>query len=455
MGVTSSTGAASLSEGRRLVALRRGKLARWIRSHPLIANATLAILNLILQATTIALNYQVGLREGRDYPVFGFILLLVGNLVFSGLIFMRNKAPFAFLLIALAVDFAYFLYAGEYTSNSLTGYSIWIFLYTIAVKRSLKITILAYSAATSIMCAMFFPMVFGSQSEMKDITGDIPPSQNPWPYIIFLLFMIGFTAVFNLVIVLVGRFTRKNDLFDQELVERFEQTQALAANEERTRIAREMHDVVAHSLTVMIALADGARIVGQKNPERAAEVLSELSNTGRTALADMRRTLGVLRDPDAQNAPLLPAEGASKDALENLAELVDSFASTGLPVTFYHDGQNIPADNNLRLSLYRIVQESLTNALRYGRQVSEVSVMVSVALPNIWVTVMNDGSAALDSLSYRSAGLSQLGSGKGLAGIRERVAFYNGTFECGPNDRGGWTNRAHLKWNPAAELAGD
>ena len=182
--------------------------------------------------------------------------------------------------------------------------------------------------------------------------------------------------------------------------------------------------------------------MGQKNPERAGEVLQELSSTGRNALADMRRTLGVLRE-DTSGAQLTPAEGVSEDAVENLRALAESFSSTGLNVEFIHAGAAVPEDNNLRLSLYRIVQESLTNALRYGQDAQNISVRLSVSLPDIFITVINDGSTLSGSTSLPPS----IGTGKGITGMRERAAFYNGTVNVGPNDVGGWTVRAHLKWD--------
>jgi len=274
--------------------------------------------------------------------------------------------------------------------------------------------------------------------------------ESPVATVITLGFMVALGLAFNLVIVMMGRFAHKNNEFDRQVIERFEQTQVLAASEERNRIAREMHDVVAHSLTVMITLADGARIVGQRDRARAEEVLLELSKTGRSALADMRRTLGVLRNPDGQELNFLPAEGRSVDARENLEELVNSFAATGLPVTFDYEGEELPADNNLRLSVYRIVQESLTNALRYAKDASLVRVSVRVHLPHIEVSVIDNGSTAPEGIPNPS---NNLGSGKGLAGIRERAAFYKGSVDAGRNDLGGWTTRVRLVWQPTVPSA--
>ncbi|QNV39891.1 sensor histidine kinase [Rothia amarae] len=432
-----TSGAAPLSEGQRLVARRRGRTTRWVKAHPVATNGILAGLNLLLQGM-----FSIVMAIPRDWPSAPHLLvLIVFNLLSTALIFVRKRWPLQLLLGATLVDLIYSVIVGTESSFSLAGFVPWIFLYTVAAELSLRLTIfgfLAVSAANMVLMGFLYlsePIPTGDGST-------ISLQENPLPLLTLLGFSVGMGVAINLVVVMFGRFTHKNNEFDREIVERFDQTQVLAATEERTRIAREMHDVVAHSLTVMITLADGARIVGKKNPERAEEVLQELSHTGRTALADMRRTLGVLREPHAQNAPLSPAEGTSMDARENLQELVDSFEATGMPVVFEYRGEAIPTDNNLRLSLYRIVQESLTNALRYGRNVSEVRVKVEVMLPDVWITVINDGTAALED----SSGIGSLGSGKGLTGIRERAAFYNGSVIAGPNDMGGWTLRAHLVW---------
>ena len=433
----STSGAAPLSEGQRLVALRRGRTTRWVKAHPVATNGILAGLNLLLQGMfSIVMAIPQG---GPSTP--HFLVLIIFNLLCTALIFVRKRWPLQLLLGTTLTDVIYSIVVGTESSFSLVGFVPWIFIYTVAAERTLRLTVIGF-LAMSLANIVLMGFLYLSEPVPTGDGSTLTLEENPVPLLTLMGFSVGMSLAINLVVVMFGRFTHKNNEFDREIVERFDQTQVLAATEERTRIAREMHDVVAHSLTVMITLADGARIVGKKNPERAEEVLQELSHTGRTALADMRRTLGVLREPHVQNAPLSPAEGTSTDALENLQELVDSFEATGMPVVLEYHGEAIPADNNLRLSLYRIVQESLTNALRYGRNVTEVRVKVEVSLPDVWVTVINDGSAALEDSSVPGS----LGSGKGLTGIRERAAFYNGSVSAGPNDMGGWTLRAHLVW---------
>lgn len=312
-------------------------------------------------------------------------------------------------------------------------------LYTVAVNRQTRTVATAYILLAIYSVIVSLPIMDPQWRNQISATDSNVSQLDLW---IILSMRLTLLLVTQLTIVVIGRSVRRNRIFEQEILRHFEQTQTLAATEERNRIAREMHDVVAHSLTVMITLSDGARLVGQKNPERAGEVLQELSSTGRKALADMRRTLGVLREENSA-ASLTPAEGTAEDAVENLRELAESFSSTGLNVDFTHEGVAVPEDNNLRLSLYRIVQESLTNALRYGQDAQNITVRLSVALPDIFITIVNDGSMVGGSSPLPPS----IGTGKGITGMRERAAFYNGTVNVGPNDVGGWTVRAHLKWD--------
>ncbi|NTW42187.1 MAG: hypothetical protein HGA44_20300 [Cellulomonadaceae bacterium] len=208
-----------------------------------------------------------------------------------------------------------------------------------------------------------------------------------------------------------------------------DQQALLARAAERTRIAREMHDVVAHSLSVMIALADGAGAALDRAPDRSRAALDELSATGRTALADMRRVLGVLHEPDA---PLQPQPGS-----DDLGELVERFRATGLPVRTAGLACPLPADTGLQLAVYRIVQESLTNALRYAPATALVDVTISRSPSSVEVVVTDTGAGALV--------VDQGGAGHGLVGMRERVEVYGGTVTAGPW-RGGWRVHAVLPW---------
>jgi signal transduction histidine kinase len=234
-----------------------------------------------------------------------------------------------------------------------------------------------------------------------------------------------------------------------------------AARAERARITAEMHDVVAHSVTVMIALAGGARAGWEKHPERARQALEQLGEVGAQALAEMQRILRVFREGDRDLDRALDASGHN---LPPLAELVDVFRSAGLPVAFAHGGEPpeawLPADPALRTTVYRIVQESLTNALRYAQSASSVRISLAERDGMLVIVVADDGTGATgaprvadaagtgragtEAVAGGNPGVGEgLGAGVGVRAMRERAAAFGGTLAAGPAARG-WRVEARL-----------
>ena len=206
------------------------------------------------------------------------------------------------------------------------------------------------------------------------------------------------------------------------------------ALDERARIAREIHDIVSHSLGVMVVVADGAATTAPADPQRAADAMIRVRDTGREAMGEMRRMLSLLRTGD-------PTGVEPQPGIARLEGLVAEARSTGLPVSLSVTGRATgPLDPpaGLGLTVYRLVQEALTNARRHGGTVSRVDVRVHRAQDRLEVEVLDDG----DGLSA-SAGSS--GSpGHGLVGMRERVASHGGALETGPRADGGFRVRAVL-----------
>lgn len=438
-------------EGQRLLAKRRGPIRRWMVNHPLGVNIILVVLNGLIMlgnvlATIAIYEAPSGLTEEQTNLIEQaagvpfFAANVVGLIAVSTAIFYRDRWPLILLLATGTIDALTDL---STLGDTFTGIVAWYFLFTLASRRPLKPVLWGFClylliSVGSIVITYLFPTPARQLlDDLQESAADVAAA-TPTPDVFAVLWGIVFLALVNTVVFMLGRSVYRSRMFEQAILKSLAQNKQLATTEERNRIAREMHDVVSHSLTVMIALSDGARIVLKKKPERAEEVLAELSQTGRTALADMRRTLGVLRDPQATDAPLTPT--GSGDAVENLNELVQSFASTGLPVSFTASGDDVPNDHNLRLSLYRITQEALTNVLRYGHGVRTVDVSLKVAGADLYLTIINDGDR------FESENQPSMGSGKGLVGMAERAAFYQGTVDAGPNDRGGWTVRAHLTY---------
>jgi signal transduction histidine kinase len=197
---------------------------------------------------------------------------------------------------------------------------------------------------------------------------------------------------------------------------------ALAASDERARIAREMHDVVAHGLSTIVVQADGARYAAQQDPQVASVTLEAIAATGRESLTEMRRMLGVLRSEDGP--ALRPQPG--------LPDLPDLVLGDGIEATLPDPRASVP--DGVALTTYRVVQEALTNVRKHAGPGVRVRVAVTVA-DEVTVLVEDDG---------RGAAVTGDGRGLGLAGMRERVAVHGGALEAGPGPGGGWRVAARL-----------
>jgi signal transduction histidine kinase len=211
-----------------------------------------------------------------------------------------------------------------------------------------------------------------------------------------------------------------------------------AALAERVRIAREMHDIVAHHLSVVVIQAQGAQRMAEKDPARAKCAMADVERTGRTALDEMRHLLGLLRTGEPGEAAAAGPDAALGPALglSDLESLAAGMRTAGLPVTVVRRGPPREVPEDAGLTVYRIVQESLTNVLKHaGAAAATVEVDFAADLA---VTITDDGrgaSAALDAIP---------GSGRGTAGMRERVAALGGRLAAGPRPGGGYLVRATI-----------
>jgi signal transduction histidine kinase len=238
-----------------------------------------------------------------------------------------------------------------------------------------------------------------------------------------------------------------------------DQQASLAAAAERARIAREMHDVVSHNIQVMVTLADAAAAARATDPERAADAMREVSSTGRQALTDMRRMLGVLRDEPPSNAQSHePADAggrgvlAPQPGLNDLDALVERVQSTGLTVSLERDGRPFEVSNAAGLTVYRIVQEALTNALKHAEDPASVEVHLDFDDPDISVCVRDDGRTpagtpgpTANGNGHGPASSNGAGGGHGVAGMAERATAFGGSLSAGPGPSGGWEVLATLR----------
>ncbi|GAA1023805.1 histidine kinase [Amycolatopsis albidoflavus] len=206
-----------------------------------------------------------------------------------------------------------------------------------------------------------------------------------------------------------------------------------AVAEERARITREMHDIVTHNLSVMVALTDAAVFAQHSSPAKATTAMRQVSETGRQALTDMRRSLGVLRsdEPDAARHPL--------PGIAQLETLAGQTRAAGLPTALDIDGGHAHIPATAQLTVYRLVQEALTNVLKHTPTGTQATVRIECAAE----TVTDTGPPASPATR----------SGNGITGMRERSAGYGGTVLAGPLPGGGWGVHTRLVFGSTAESA--
>lgn len=393
---------------------RIGPYRRFLRRHPLLLDLG------VVAGFLLASGFEVAAAVERGAWSVVVLIALLG-----AALFLRRRFSLSVLVAVFAIDAVATVFDPAYSGNNV---GMWIALYTAATKyaarRMFIMTVLISAVQTLVFAAFVFPsLLTDSAEELRSIT-DLGGSNA-----VFVI-TVGLTTMMNMVVVGVGAAIRNNRLHDAELANWAARAQNLAQAGERNRIAREMHDVVAHSLSVMIALSDGAAVVIKRDPDRASQVLRELSSTGRGALADMRRVIGVLRAGDAGLRSPQPAAGSLQDMLEG-------FRVAGLPLTFTQTGPPLPEDTTFQLTVYRIVQESLTNVLRYSRSVTRVGVEIEV----------DDGTARLritDNGAQVGTRNETIGSGQGVRGMAERAALFGGSLYAGPGPHGGWIVHAIL-----------
>jgi signal transduction histidine kinase len=329
---------------------------------------------------------------------------------------LRRRAPIAVFGVIAAVALIQFLV----TVPTLADAALLLALYTVA-SESHWVQVIAASVVMETGVVM--------------ATVHWVPTGNSVKSFVFLS-GLAFAALLAGVVV---RALRSQMWFLAERAQRLErerdQQASLAAAAERARIAREMHDVVSHNIQVMVTLADAAT-TSRQVPERAAEAMREVSGTGRQALTDMRRMLGVLRDEGGVASgehPLAPQPG-----LHELAALIDRVRSTGLTVSIRESGFRFSLSDAAQLTVYRIVQEALTNALKHAADPRTVIVTIRYEDPEVFVQVTDDGTG-------REARPTAVGGGHGVAGMAERAAAFGGTLRAGPGEEGGWQVEATLR----------
>jgi signal transduction histidine kinase len=243
---------------------------------------------------------------------------------------------------------------------------------------------------------------------------------------------VGFTFLSTAIPLALGREVYQRRQTVERLEERAERAErereeeaARAVAEERARIARELHDVVAHQMTVMTLQAEGARRIAKDADPRVVEALDTIRGSGHEALSEMRRMVGLLRT-GPEDVDLAPQPG-----VDSLDELIGQMKDAGLAVELSREGMPRPLAPGVDVNVYRIVQESLTNVIRHGGPGVIATVTLTYGSDSVEVEVVDDGRG-------RAAALNGDSGGHGLVGMRERVALLDGRFEAGPRPGGGF-----------------
>ncbi|MCC5574033.1 sensor histidine kinase [Microtetraspora sp. AC03309] len=384
-----------------------GRLRAWKRRHSLLVD-TLALVPLAPIALFSVLASGLPAERGASEISAGGVLLLSAALMIP--LVWRRKYPVAVFAIVALVSFV------QWTTHTITlpiNIVVLVAMYGVAARRPLK---WAIAAAVVTEFGLFLAMVRNS--------GDIVTA---WPT----------SSVFVMAIWVTGIYVNMRQRYVESLLERAERAEherdqqaRIAAAAERTRIARELHDVVAHNVSVMVVQADGAGYAIDTDPEQARRAVQAVSSTGRQALAEMRRLVGVLRDDRTSAGEYAPQPG-----LRQLTDLVEQVRASGLPVEFTVSGSPQAVPEGEQLVIYRIIQEALTNTLKHGGPGVRARVLMEYGSSDVTLTVTDDG---------RGASAVRAEDGHGLIGMRERVSMYGGTVRAAPHLGGGFQVTARL-----------
>nr|WP_306291335.1 histidine kinase [Kutzneria sp. CA-103260] len=393
------------------------RLSLWMRAHPVFGDSLIAgLLGLPDLATTAA---------GLGSTPRG-LYLLVGLFLWGPLIFRRAQPKLVCNIILIAGFVQLVTHNVTYNEYGVmdgvpvrpADFALGVALYTMV----------AYVGRRQ-------GAIYAAWLLLGTVLWEIWRVQQP-VMIAFTFFMV--VCVFGFCWA-VGEFVGARRALNVELMERLklleverDQQARIAVAEERSRIARELHDVVAHAVSVMVVQADGASYALQSDPQMAQMALTTISDTGRQALGELRRLLGLMRNESESETDRVPQPDTN-----SLPQLAEQVRTAGLPVslTLRGDLNDLPA--GVGLSVYRIVQEALTNSLKHAGGSASADVFVTRSDDQVDVVVDDDGFGTPRELSGMSGG-------NGLIGMRERAGVLGGSLEAGPRPGGGWRVHAVL-----------
>ncbi|MER6712885.1 MULTISPECIES: sensor histidine kinase [unclassified Streptomyces] len=393
------------------------RLYDFLRRHPMWVDGTWALV-------LLGMSLVGGAAGGYGSPALAVPLALLLCLVIA----LRRRHPEKMLLLATGVGVAQLVTDVEIGP---ADFALLVIVYTVAAEGARWASRFALGAG---LCAA--PL-----AQLRWPTEETSAAGN----VVLTVFM---AVPFALAWVLGDSIRTRRAYFAQleeraaRLEKEREAQSKVAVAAERARIARELHDVVAHNVSVMVVQADGAAYVLDAAPDQAKKALETISSTGRQALAEMRRLLGVLRTGEHQEA----GEYVPQPDVQQIEDLVEQCRGSGLPVDFKVEGTPRPLPSGVELTAYRIVQEALTNTRKHGGPNAGASVRLVYFDDGLGLLVEDDGKGAPHEL-YEEGGFD--GQGHGLIGMRERVGMVGGTLDAGPRPGGGFRISALLPLKPA------
>ncbi|MFY7571163.1 sensor histidine kinase [Streptomyces sp. WI04-05B] len=351
-------------------------------------------------------------------PVAGMLVLQTGLVL--PLLWRRRKPALAFGVIA-----AVFVLQWSLGAALRADIALFVALYSLTLHGRLRQLPYACAAMTA---AMTLAAIRASSAV------------SVWDTLFFLLS----TATAALALGMTVRIRRAQLAGLRERATRLEierdQRSRLATATERTRVAREMHDIVGHNLSVIITLADAGAYATDIAPERGKEALQLIGDTGRQALGELRRVLGVLREADG--GPTGGPELSPQPGILDLGALCATVRTAGLEVVYRTSGDIDALDSGVQLTVYRIVQEALTNTLKHAAPDTRVHLAILVEDSRLTIRVQDTGPDVSSGPPNEE--------GHGLVGMRERAALYGGTVHAGPTAGGGWSVEAVLDLTPGS-----
>ncbi|WP_097871281.1 sensor histidine kinase [Streptomyces sp. rh34] len=396
------------------------RLYDFIRRHPTGVDVFWAVFLLGLSGMSMVSGmYDAGREEVVAVPV---------ALGFSTVVALRRKVPEKMLLLAILVGVVQLVFD---VRPGIGNFAMLVITYTVATVGE------RWASRLALVCSL-------GAAALSQLRWEAEPGGS-WPQVVFVTIIM--TVPFVLAWVLGDSLRTRRAYFDQleeraARLEREREAQSkVAVAAERARIARELHDVVAHNVSVMVVQADGAAYVMDAAPDQARQALETISSTGRQALAEMRRLLGVLRTGDAPES----GEYVPQPDVEQIEDLVAQVRQTGLVVDFKVEGTPRPLPSGVELTAYRVVQEALTNTRKHGGPDAGASVRLVYFDDGLGLLIEDDGRGAAHEL-YEDGGAD--GAGHGMIGMRERIGMVGGTLDAGPRPGGGFRISALLPLKP-------